>query len=795
MKLHFYNRLYNKSVKNFWIISCVGLCLMPIIIGIFIYRFSLSNFHKQTVQNNEAMLMQIHDLTDAAFNDVRNIAYSISADNNLAYYLSSYGTQKETATKLKLLEWLKNSRNSSPYIEEIQIYFPDTDEIITDRTTAPLNLAYYSTYRFTWPDCDTLRQAFLSVSGQDTTLVRSESGASSLLFMWNVPKVLNAAADPVILILLDSSVMNRMIANVETGTSCELNFLLQDGQYLYPESDALNRFAAVSSSLGTTRSLQNIALKNGDTISCISSQYFGLSYVLRTPDSATIYEMIQISRYFLAGLLILLLGGALLTGNFIKANYRPIRELLTIAAESGFIPSEASRPESAAEPVPGRSRRTSACGAPRNEYTLLKEAFHSSRHRNQNMELLLSSREEELKKSMIALLIQNSGRAADKPEFQDYLKRYFPYDTFCTAIFLLDSVNSDDLPALSAEEAENALLAARKEPDIFGESEPHICLTKDTGRVILVFNVPDSGKDSWNQKLHSFISCFTTKLVQNRPGLKDKILCSLSPLHSGIGEISMACQEADYALRYRLIFGSDFTPEDTAYTPALPVTQSFYYPEEEESRLFGAILNGDGEQAESIFHDLWYLNTGKYNIASEYLYYLLSDITGTVIRTGNLVPLAHAVSEHILAVSRTMMQESSIPELKKNLLLLIREVSAAYEEEHARSSDKLKQKVYEYIEQNYANPDLSVESVSDAFGKSRTSLFQLFKDETGNSLLYHINKVRIDRAQELLKATEKSIAEIAEETGFHSSINFTRVFKKYTSLTPSRYRELNGNKQ
>ena len=126
---------------------------------------------------------------------------------------------------------------------------------------------------------------------------------------------------------------------------------------------------------------------------------------------------------------------------------------------------------------------------------------------------------------------------------------------------------------------------------------------------------------------------------------------------------------------------------------------------------------------------------------------------------------------------------------------MLREISDACMKEQEASSEILREKIYTYIEANYGDPNLNVEAISDAFGKSRTNLFLLFKDQTGNSLLYHINSARIEHAKKLLMETQKTVLEIAEETGFSSLATFSRVFKKYTALSPGKYREVYAKKE
>jgi len=53
----------------------------------------------------------------------------------------------------------------------------------------------------------------------------------------------------------------------------------------------------------------------------------------------------------------------------------------------------------------------------------------------------------------------------------------------------------------------------------------------------------------------------------------------------------------------------------------------------------------------------------------------------------------------------------------------------------------------------------------------------------------YLLRLRIRKASELLSDSETSITDIAFRTGFSSSQNFSKVFKKYTGMMPSRYRD------
>jgi len=98
--------------------------------------------------------------------------------------------------------------------------------------------------------------------------------------------------------------------------------------------------------------------------------------------------------------------------------------------------------------------------------------------------------------------------------------------------------------------------------------------------------------------------------------------------------------------------------------------------------------------------------------------------------------------------------------------------------------------VRKYVEENFHNPNLSVNTLGEEFNLSPSYLSKIFKAENEISIPDYISKIRINNAKELLKNTDKTIQEIAEETGFLSSSVFIRVFKKIEGITPGAYRKL-----
>lgn len=96
--------------------------------------------------------------------------------------------------------------------------------------------------------------------------------------------------------------------------------------------------------------------------------------------------------------------------------------------------------------------------------------------------------------------------------------------------------------------------------------------------------------------------------------------------------------------------------------------------------------------------------------------------------------------------------------------------------------------VKSYIRKNYAS-DLNVTDVAAKFYINANYLSTLFRREAGVKLGNYIEGIRMERAKELLKNSDWIIQEIAAETGYADANYFTKVFKRYTGMTPRQYRK------
>lgn len=82
---------------------------------------------------------------------------------------------------------------------------------------------------------------------------------------------------------------------------------------------------------------------------------------------------------------------------------------------------------------------------------------------------------------------------------------------------------------------------------------------------------------------------------------------------------------------------------------------------------------------------------------------------------------------------------------------------------------------------------LTLQEVADAIGISRTGASTNFKDKTGESVMIHFSKMKMDVAKTMIREGKYNVSQIASNLGFETIHLFSRRFKQLTGMTPTEY--------
>jgi AraC-like DNA-binding protein len=128
------------------------------------------------------------------------------------------------------------------------------------------------------------------------------------------------------------------------------------------------------------------------------------------------------------------------------------------------------------------------------------------------------------------------------------------------------------------------------------------------------------------------------------------------------------------------------------------------------------------------------------------------------------------------------------------LLLIIRQNTEpvkpqeSYHFDSHYKSDVVHQ-IISYLDAHYSEK-ISLDAIAQNMYLSAVYISKIFKDETGESPINYLIKIRLEKAKEMLISAEAdSIKKIANQVGYEDVYHFSKLFKKYYGMSPLHYRK------
>ncbi|MFC4301829.1 response regulator transcription factor [Cohnella boryungensis] len=139
---------------------------------------------------------------------------------------------------------------------------------------------------------------------------------------------------------------------------------------------------------------------------------------------------------------------------------------------------------------------------------------------------------------------------------------------------------------------------------------------------------------------------------------------------------------------------------------------------------------------------------------------------------------------------RTLFRQAYHAPDSERLLQALQEVARLSSEELVRAdTSPIIKQVLKHVQTHYAE-DLSLKSLGSRFNAHPVYLGRLFQRETNEAFTEYLNKIRIEKAKELLGRTTLKVHEVSKEVGYWEPSYFHKQFKKHVGITPTEFKAL-----
>lgn len=269
---------------------------------------------------------------------------------------------------------------------------------------------------------------------------------------------------------------------------------------------------------------------------------------------------------------------------------------------------------------------------------------------------------------------------------------------------------------------------------------------------------------------------------------------AISEEHSGVDGVNKAYREIRQVYHYQR---KQKDPATVHYSQLnlLPGETMVQYPGEADNRLTLAVRSGDEASACAEIHKVMERNAQNY-LSPAAMQFLASKMMASIVRGAEEMAGDAAIVDSQNQVMEAAGREEQ-EQIERSLCNLAKVVCEKLGKRNRQVQEDEKGQLYikikDYIDENYPDPGLNVNSVSEYFGKQPSFVSRYFKEMSGTNLTQYIHKIRLQYVKEKLLRGDR-LEDIALSCGFGSQRSFLRIFKQYEGVTPSQYKELHSSK-
>jgi two-component system response regulator YesN len=147
----------------------------------------------------------------------------------------------------------------------------------------------------------------------------------------------------------------------------------------------------------------------------------------------------------------------------------------------------------------------------------------------------------------------------------------------------------------------------------------------------------------------------------------------------------------------------------------------------------------------------------------------------------------------LLSYMSDIIKDESIDKIKEGLIKVCKDIFSDIGLDEENHDSMLADEILKYIDECYADANITLQCISDNFNMSISKISRTFKKKYNTTIMQYIDSLRMEKAKQLLRDTEMLIKDIIEECGYNDFSNFMRKFKNIEGITPSEYRQLVKN--
>jgi two-component system response regulator YesN len=758
-----------KKQKTFYkiFISYLIILIVPMsILGGVNYYNSLRVVERNIEKDTIAGLTQGAYMIDSRTEEINRLANELSVDKRVMNLVNT--NPRDEFERIELAVNVRNGLLSytilNDFIEEVFIYSKYSDNLISSG-------ALYSSYMF-YDGIYSIKgmeyNEFLKYIGEEcynkldlkTIVQKNNKSTEKVIFRQALPGITDSLGT-VIIIIGKEKYLNIISSAMKWENSYYYVYDKQNNLITSNDQKSINLYS-VSANLSDDFKSKTINTPEGKALQIkVTSSYNNWKYVAVIPYKEFTAQIDTVKENTLLIIGICILIGFIISYLAANNNYRNIKDIVT------FIKSTYGSNDEEVD-----------------DYSLITKILKSSyKEINTNRNLL----EEQLpliKESYInKLLFESEELEYENNNSNHILNINLEFEKYRVVLF---RINNEESKVDASKNALDKFAIRAVVQEIFNEKISGYITEAEQNTIAYICSFNNESEESIESLL---ITTVTNALIFIKEKIHISAACGVGSTYYGYNNISKSYEEAVEALNYGIFNHQDLI----FYRDIRRSSNVFAYSIQKEGQLINYIKNGKKSQALSIVDSLYKDNCENSILSYEMMKFFMFDLYCSIVKLLGEIKINNdnPVFDIIESFNDQRFNGRDVLCILEDIKNLISMICDTLDEQRSQNVSGLKEKVLNYIDENYTNSQISLEVIADNFNINSQYLSRFFKENIGVNYVNYINEKRINKAIEHLKNSEK-VKDAAVKSGFDNIGTFINVFKKHMGITPGEYKEKLG---
>lgn len=737
----------SKSLLVAWGFSyavVISILLIVIVITVGIYN---KNIEKLSYEFNDYIFESATRSVNDTLLNMNNLYLNLTKNNSLSDFLLSKDDIYSQELTYNLISDIKTYNQFLVNVDLFFVYLKETDMVLS---TSGISSSYlfYSTY---------FNPAEISLEEWKATLTQSGSlqyismpcrnkngqDIDTIAMLFQIQDSGNTAVGA---ILSDKRQFVKSLEKISWKNLCDI--------YVYNRNGNLVMYNKHSQDGEIPRTINQAMGYNDKKNSVYVSDVIVNNYAWKVAaivPAGALNRSLAVMQIFISGIILCSMTILFFVVRFIlRKNYRPIKTMLSFFGVTDT----------------------------KHEYKTLYAAISNTLHQNSSLLRDIEDKNKKLKRFAISRIIKGGFSGLSPQEHINEYKAELNGRYFAVLSFYIKDISELFSNETNISDFERhyylSFIIDNVVTEILGEHNISVYVTEIDELIVCLINFNFEISVNRIEKLAGDALDFIKR------NFDISLTFALSDICEGLSNVPKAYDQTVEVLDYKRMLGIEvpMTYGDIAFS----VKGEYIFDLNKEQALIRSIKEGNHKDALAIIKQAFEELEKNKRLPLDYIIFVVLDIASTVTKSANKAMSAKFDFNKEVALYTKIKNSESLNSLNSQITEYVIDVCNAVKTDLQSGKGRVRllaTHIEKYVNDNYTDPNLNVNSIGMYFNANVDYISEIFKSETGKSLLDYINQIRIERAQELIKEGRYLKKEIAKMVGFTNERTFYRVLKKY----------------